>query len=80
MTIITDYDIENSRPLDVWKWSDFPEINTFVKQGYSKYFTDLYSRKDAQQRAKKHLKVMLNDLYVDHTHDPKMTVGVPMRQ
>ena len=49
MTIITDYDIENSRPLDVWKWSDFPEINTFVKEVYSKYFTDLYTRKDAQQ-------------------------------
>ena len=78
MTIITDYDIENSRPLDVWKWSDFPEINTFVKEVYSKYFTDLYTLKDAQQRAKKHLKVMLIDLYVAQADDPKMTVGVPM--
>ena len=47
MIVITDYDIENSRPLEVWKWSDFPEINNFVKEVYSKYFTDLYTRKDA---------------------------------
>ena len=78
MTIITDYDVENSRPLNMWKWSDFPEINTFVKEVYSKYFTHLYTRKDAQKRAKKHLKVMLIDLYVAQADDPKMTVGVPM--
>ena len=79
MTVIIYYDIQNSLRPDVWKWADFLEINNLVKEIYSKYFTDLYTRKDAQQRAKKHLKVMLIDLYVDHTDDPKMTVGVPMR-
>ena len=77
MVVFTDYDIENSQPLDVWKWSDFPEINNFVKEVYSKYFADQYTRKDAQQRAKKHLKVLLIDLYVTHADDPKMTVGMP---
>ena len=78
MVEFTYNEIENSRPLDVWRWSDFMEINSFVKEIYSKYYVDQYTRKDAQQRAKKHLKVLLIDLYVAYVDDPKMTVGIPM--
>ena len=78
MVEFTYNEIENSRPLDVWRWSDFTEINSFVKEIYSEYYADQYTRKDAQQRAKKHLKVLLIDLYVAYVDDPKMTVGIPM--
>ena len=78
MVLFTDYDIENSRPLDVWRWSNFPAINRFAEEIYSKYFADQYTRKDAQQRAKTHLKVLLIDLYIAYADDPKMTVGIPM--
>ena len=78
MVEFTYNEIENSRPLDVWRWSDFTEINSFVKEIYSEYYADQYTRKDAQQRAKKHLKVLLIDLYVAYVDDPKMTVSIPM--
>ena len=48
-----------SRPLDVHRWSDHPESNTFVNQIYNEWFA-----KDTPDITKKHLKVILLDIYV----------------
>ena len=77
MTQLTP-EIEYSRRLDVWKWGDFPEINDLVRDVYDTYYADLHTRKDAIQRAKKHLKVLLIDLYVAFIDDPKLMIGLPM--
>ena len=78
MPQFTSEEIEYSRRLDVWKWSDFPEINNLVQEVYSMYFVHIYSRRDAVQRAKNHLKVLLIDLYLAFLDDPKLTIGLPM--
>ena len=46
MVEFTYNEIENSRPLDVWRWSDFTEINSFVKEIYSEYYVDQYQPYD----------------------------------
>ena len=78
MTQFTAEEIEYSRRLDVWKWGDFPEINDLVQNIFETYYADLHTRKDAIQRAKKHLKVLLIDLYVAFIDDPKLMIGLPM--
>ncbi len=52
--------LTNARPLDVHKWSDYSEVNTFVNHIYS-LLVGLYGN---ERINKKHLKVLLLDLYV----------------
>ena len=66
----TDYD--HSQPLDVHRWSDFPEVNGFVDSIY-----DLLILPVANKRiAKKHLKIVLLDLYVRWTADPTLMTAI----
>ena len=51
-------DYEHSRLLDVHRWSDHPEVNAFVDDIFNTYF------KQKTKIRKKHLKVVLLDLYV----------------
>ena len=64
-----------SRPLDVHRWSDHPESNKFVNQIYDKWFAQ-----DAPDITKKHLKVILLDIYVGWKTHPDMTIGIAMSQ
>ena len=48
-----------SRPFDVHKWSDHPEVNNFVNSIYDKHF-----KLQKSEILKKHLKVVLLDLYI----------------
>ena len=59
-----------ARALDIHKWSDYPEINTFVNDIYNEFFVSPNSIK------KKHLKVVLLDLYVAWFQDPKFHITV----
>jgi len=65
-------DYEHSRPLDVHRWSDHPEVNAFVDDIFNTYF------KQKTNIRKKHLKVILLDLYVAWRDDPSLTIGVAM--
>tara|TARA_B100001057_G_scaffold190122_1_gene190890 strand:- start:357 stop:695 length:339 start_codon:yes stop_codon:yes gene_type:complete len=65
-------DYTHSRPLDVHRWSDYPEVNTFVDDIFNTYF------KQKTNIRKKHLKVVLLDLYVAWKDDPTLTIGVAM--
>ena len=64
-----------SRPLDVHRWSDFPEADRFVDQVYSTYFNG----KDSKQIERKHVKVILLDLYVAWLEHPDLKMAVSMR-
>lgn len=64
---------DNSAPLDVHRWSDYPEVNTFVDQIHADHFADYH-----KPIMKKHLKVVLLDLYVRWREDPTMYVAVSM--
>ena len=65
-------DYEHSRPLDVHRWSEHPEVNTFVDDIFNTYF------KQKTNIRKKHLKVVLLDLYVAWRDDPTLSIGVAM--
>lgn len=63
--------LANSRLLDVHRWSDHPEVDQFVGDIYQAYFQ---GRKAAV--AKKHLKVLLLDLYVSWCDDDERYTAV----
>ena len=64
-----------SRPLDVHRWSDHPESNKFVNQIYDDWFAE-----DAPDITKKHLKVILLDMYMGWKTHPDTTIGIAMSQ
>ena len=63
-----------SRALDIHKWSDYSEVNTFVNDIYNGFF-------DSPTRIKKkHLKVVLLDLYVAWFQDPQFHIAVHLSE
>ena len=58
---MTDRDYNHSRPLDVHRWSNFPEVNTFIDELYNNHIKDISENARIQ---KKHLKLVLLDLFI----------------
>ena len=77
----TDYsnnpprDYSYSRVLDVHIWSDYPEVNDFINLIYDAYFSNQNGKKSV---AKKHIKIVLLDLYVAWLDDPDLCIAVNM--
>jgi hypothetical protein len=70
MASCSSLSLTNARPLDVHKWSDYPEVNFFVNHIYN-----LLIGLDGNERInKKHLKVLLLDLYVAWLADPTLKI------
>ena len=70
-----DKDYNYSRVLDVHIWSDYPEVNDFINLIYDAYFSNQNGKKSI---AKKHIKVVLLDLYLAWLDDPELCVAVNM--
>ena len=68
-------DYQHSRPLDVHRWSDNSEANLFVDEIYNSHFWQINENKRIK---KKHLKVILLDLYIAWMHDPDLSIAVHM--
>ena len=66
-------DLGKSRPLDVHRWSDYAEANAFVDGIHKHQFKD-----PLPSIPKKHLKVLLLDLYVAWLDDPEQCIAVHM--
>jgi hypothetical protein len=62
--------LDYSRPLDVHTWSDHPEVNAFVDGIYAEHFSG-----GSKRIRKKHLKVILLDLYVAWREDPGLKIA-----
>ena len=73
MEDMTVRDYEHSRPLDVHRWSDHPEVNAFVDRIYKEH---IHQSGTNTQIKKKHLKVVLLDLYVAWSDDPSLNIAV----
>ena len=79
-----DFDVWHSRPLDVHRWSDFPEVNQLVDRVYDQFSdeqkTNISGRSNNPGKAsgKTHLKVVLLDLCVAWKNDPDMCLGVAL--
>ena len=72
--LMIDRDYQYSRPLDVHRWSEHHEVSGFVDYVYETYVKNV-GNKNMQ---KKHLKVVLLDLYVAWLNDPDLNIGVHM--
>ena len=60
----------NSRPLDVHRWSEYPEANEFVNEIYN----ELISIKGHETTSKKLVKVIILDLYVAWCADTDLMI------
>jgi hypothetical protein len=66
--------LDNSRALDVHRWSDFPEADAFIDEVYA--LCQEGKRTDIER---KHFKVLLLDLYVAWLVDPALKITVAMQ-
>lgn len=77
-------DIEHSRPLNVHRWSDHPEVRLLTDQVWERYFKEAMEPrakspgKRPLAHSKKQLRVLLLDLYVAWVTDPELSIGVSM--
>ncbi|MBY6006731.1 hypothetical protein KUV62_22635, partial [Salipiger bermudensis] len=81
-------DPDYSRPFDVHRWSDHPEVKGVVDTLWDEWLPGTELRKgDGKRRKtgpkpkatdKTHLKVLVLDLYVAWNEDPELSVGVHM--
>ena len=69
----TAEELEHSRILDVHTWSEHKEVNQFVDQIHEQHFATHLS-----DIRKKHLKVILLDLYVAWLDDPTLCISVDL--
>jgi len=72
-SIVRDYNY--SRVLDVHVWSNYHEVNDFISKIYEAYFSKQNGKRSI---AKKHIKVVLLDLYVAWLEDPDLCIAVHM--
>ena len=77
------FDPQHSRPLDVHRWSDHPEVKEVCNQLWaSSPFDEFKDPKRSGPRPKKRfkdqLRVLLLDLYVAWKTDPTLSLGVRM--
>ena len=75
---MTDRNYQHSRPLDVHRWSEYEEANVFINEVYDDYLNT--QSKENVRIKKKHLKVILLDLYVAWLNDPELNIAVHMTE
>lgn len=72
-------ELDNSELFDVHKWSEYPQVNSIVESLYSDLSTDPNFDKNQKLR-KKHIKVLILDLYVKWSQDPTKYISVYLRK
>jgi len=66
--------LDNSRPLDVHKWSDYPEVKEAADAIYEE-LAGLKSFNGNRDKNRRNLRVVLIDLFHRHQTDPKGYIG-----
>jgi hypothetical protein len=79
----TNTQLDYSRSLDVHKWSDYPEVNSFVDQIWEGYLATEFPEQTGRGKRpkgpkKQQFKVLLLDLYVAWREGPDLLIGVSM--
>lgn len=77
----TATELEYSRPLDVHRWSDHPEVNQFVNKIWNEYLEHHFKTsgevgKRPKSSFKNQFKVLLLDLYIAWKQDPELLISV----
>ena len=83
MTVKTNTQLDYSKPLDVHKWSDYPEVNSFVNQIWDEYLSAEFPEQVGRGKRpkgprKQQFKIVLLDLYVAWKEDPDLLIGVSL--
>ena len=66
-----------SRPLDVHRISEHPEVQEIIEVLYGELKKFGYLGKSSQKKIFKHLKAVVLDLYIGYCSDPKLFIGYP---
>ena len=79
----TPEQLDYSRPLDVYKWSDYPEVNAFVDALWKGFLSTGFPEstsagKRSKSPPKKQFKTLLLDLFVAWKEDPDLVIGVSL--
>ena len=74
---MTDRDYNHSRPLDLHRSSNYSEVNPFIDEIYNNHIKDVSENANIQ---KKHLKLVLLDLFIAWIDDPELNIGVHMHE
>ena len=75
-----------SRPIDVHRWSDHPEVKALVEEVWERYLPEEFTGKSGDNTTgpkpktpfKKQLRVLILDLYVAWLQDPELSIGMSM--
>lgn len=72
---------EHSRQLDVHRWSDYPEIKTWVNQFWDKHLAASFKKQTnkgnkPKKTTREMFRVLFLDLYVAWLEDPELALGV----
>ena len=81
----TNSQLDYSRPLDVHKWSDYPEVNSFVDKIWDGFLATEFPEQTGRGKRpkgpkKQQFKVLLLDLYIAWKEDPDLLIGVSLRK
>ena len=76
-------DMDNSRPLDVHRWSEHPEVHALIANLWERYFQDMWPDTGRPGKRplgdhKRQLRVLILDLFVAWKVDPNLSIGVHM--
>lgn len=76
-------DLWHSRPLDLHRWSEHPEVHSLIERLWTQHFVDFETNTGFQGRRPKghpalQLRVLILNLYVAWKDDPSLNIGVSM--
>jgi hypothetical protein len=78
---MSDRDRAYSRPLDVHRWSDYPEVKSWVDHFWDEHLASYFEKRSSRGRKPKKtpkdmFRVLFLDLYVAWLEDPELSIGV----
>ena len=78
---MSDRERSYSRPLDVHRWSDYPEVKSWVDHFWDEHLASYFERRSSRGRKPKKtprdmFRVLFLDLYVAWLEDPELSIGV----
>ena len=78
---MSERNLDHSRPLDVHRWSDYPEVDEWVDKFWHQYLAEYFPHAEGAGRKPKQtprnmFKVLFLDLYILWLEDPTMCLGV----
>ena len=78
---MSDRDRSYSRPLDVHRWSDYPEVKRWVDHFWDEHLASYFEKRSPRGRKPKKtpkdmFRVLFLDLYVAWLEDPELSIGV----